>query len=61
MIYVGIYFFYIYANLDLCEVIQLELDRNVKVLLPSQIQNVSLPPDFFRITMEEFKREQQAR
>lgn len=61
MIYVKIAIFYIHANLDLCEVIQLELDRNVKVLLPSQIQNVSLPPDFFRITMEELKREQQAR
>lgn len=46
---------------DLCEVIQLELDRNIKVLLPSQIQNVSLPPDFFRITMEELKKEQQVR
>jgi UBX domain-containing protein 6 len=46
---------------DLCEVIQLELDRNIKVLLPSQIQNVSLPPDFFRINLEELKREQQAR
>lgn len=47
--------------LDLCEVISLELDRNMKVLLPSQIQNVSLPPDFFRISPEELKKEQQAR
>ena len=47
--------------LDLCEVIALELDRNMKVLLPSQIQNVNLPPDFFRISPEELKKEQQAR
>lgn len=47
--------------LDLCEVISLELDRNIKVLLPSQIKNVSLPPDFFRISPEEMKKEQQAR
>lgn len=47
--------------LDLCEVISLELDRNMKVLLPSQIQNVSVPPDFFRISPEELKKEQQAR
>lgn len=52
---------FVYSITDLCEVIQLELDRNIKVLLPSQIQNVSLPPDFFRITAEELKREQQAR
>lgn len=47
--------------LDLCEVISLELDRNMKVLLPSQIQNSSLPPDFFRISPEELEKEQQAR
>lgn len=47
--------------LDLCEVISLELDRNMKVLLPSQIRNVSLPPDFFRISPEDLKKEQQAR
>lgn len=47
--------------LDLCEVINLELDRNLKVLLPSQIQNVNLPPAFFRVSPEEIKREQQAR
>lgn len=47
--------------LDLCEVISLELDRNMKILLPSQIQNVNLPPDFFRISPEEIKKEQQAR
>lgn len=47
--------------LDLCEVISLELDRNMKILLPSQIRNVNLPPDFFRISPEELKKEQQAR
>lgn len=47
--------------LDLCEVISLELDRNMKVLLPSQIRNFNLPPDFFRISPEELKKEQQAR
>lgn len=47
--------------LDLCEVISLELDRNMKILLPSQIQNVNLHPDFFRVSPEEIKKEQQAR
>lgn len=47
--------------LDLCEVIHLELDRNMKILLPSQIKNINLPPDFFRISPEEIKKEQQAR
>lgn len=47
--------------LDLCEVITLELERNMKILLPSQINNVNLPPDFFRISPEEIKKEQQAR
>jgi UBX domain-containing protein 6 len=47
--------------LDLCEIISLELDRNMKVMLPSQIKNVNLPPDFFRVSPEELKKEQQAR
>lgn len=47
--------------LDLCEIIQLELDRNIKVLLPSQAENVSLPPEFFRITKEELLNEQKAK
>lgn len=47
--------------LDLCEVICLELERNMRILLPSQIRNVNLPPDFFRVSMEEMKREQQLR
>lgn len=47
--------------LDLSEVITLDIDRNMKVLLPSQIRAVNLPPDFFRITPEELKKEQQLR
>lgn len=47
--------------LDLCEVISLELDRNMKILLPSQIKNVNLPPDFFRISPEDLKKEQAMR
>ncbi|XP_013111691.2 UBX domain-containing protein 6 [Stomoxys calcitrans] len=43
------------------EQIHLELDRNLKVLLPSQVKNVSLPNDFYRISPEEIKREQQLR
>lgn len=47
--------------LDLTEIITLEVERNLKVLLPSQIKAVNLPPDFFRITPEELKKEQQLR
>lgn len=47
--------------LDLTEVINLDIDRNLKVLLPSQIRSVNLPPEFYRITPEELKKEQQAR
>ncbi|XP_030555018.1 UBX domain-containing protein 6 [Drosophila novamexicana] len=43
------------------EPIQLELDRNIKVLLPSQARRVVLPDDFYRISPEEIKREQQLR
>ncbi|XP_017868439.1 PREDICTED: UBX domain-containing protein 6 [Drosophila arizonae] len=43
------------------EPIQLELDRNIKVLLPSQARRVVLPDDFYRISPEEIKREQQMR
>ncbi|ALC42059.1 Gint3 [Drosophila busckii] len=43
------------------EPIQLELDRNIKVLLPSQARRVILPDDFYRISPEEIKREQQLR
>lgn len=43
------------------EMIPLELDRNIQVLLPSQIRRLELPPDFYRISPEELKREQQLR
>ncbi|XP_032590603.1 UBX domain-containing protein 6 [Drosophila grimshawi] len=43
------------------EPIHLELDRNIKVLLPSQARRVVLPDDFYRISPEEIKREQQLR
>ncbi|CAH0714904.1 unnamed protein product, partial [Brenthis ino] len=44
------------------EPIQLELDRNLQVLLPSQAANkVQLPPSFYALTPEELKREQQLR
>jgi len=42
------------------EPVRAELDRGIKVLLPSQAQKpISLPPDFFNLTLEELKREQQ--
>lgn len=41
------------------EIIPLELDRNIQVLLPSQARKCELPPDFYRISPEELKREQQ--
>ncbi|XP_026497800.1 UBX domain-containing protein 6 [Vanessa tameamea] len=44
------------------EPIQLELDRNLQVLLPSQAANkVQLPPSFYALTPEELKREHQLR
>lgn len=43
------------------EIIQLELDRNIHVLLPSQTKRSELPHDFYRISPEEIKREQQLR
>lgn len=43
------------------EIIPLELDRNIQVLLPSQAKKCELPPDFYRISQEELKREQQLR
>lgn len=43
------------------EPIPLVLDRNLQVLLPSQVRVTALPPEFFRITLEELKREQQLR
>ncbi|XP_053673301.1 UBX domain-containing protein 6 [Anopheles nili] len=47
--------------LKAAEPIQVELDRNLQVLLPSQVKRSNLPPDFFRISPEEVKREQQLR
>lgn len=44
------------------EPIQLELDRNKQVLLPSQAAKpVNLPPDFFSLSPEELKRELELR
>lgn len=49
-------------DLQSAERIQLVLDRNVQVLLPSQAsKQVSLPPDFFVVTTTELKTEQQKR
>ena len=42
------------------EPIRAELDRGLKVLLPSQVQRtIALPPDFFALSPEELQREQQ--
>lgn len=43
------------------ETIQLDLDRNIRVLMPSQAQSAELPDDFYRISPVEIKREQQLR
>ncbi|XP_014359020.2 UBX domain-containing protein 6 [Papilio machaon] len=44
------------------EPIQLELDRNVQVLLPSQAAHqLALPPAFYALSADELKREQQLR
>ncbi|XP_075986324.1 GDI interacting protein 3 isoform X2 [Anticarsia gemmatalis] len=49
-------------GLRTAEPIQLELDRNLQVLLPSQAANkVQLPPSFYALSPEEIKREQQLR
>ena len=48
--------------LNNAETITLELDRNVRTLLPSQAEvQTKLPDDFFRYTAEELKKEQQSR
>ena len=48
--------------LSSAEPLQLELDRNLSVLYPSQAaQRLELPPVFYTITPEELKREQQLR
>ncbi len=42
------------------EPLRAELDRGLRVLLPSEArQPISLPPDFFAMSPEEIKREQQ--
>lgn len=44
------------------ETIPLELDRNLQVLLPTQAsKRTELPPNFYSLTPEEIKREQQLR
>lgn len=49
-------------DLQSAERIQLVLDRNVQVLLPSQAsKQVSLPPDFFIMSTTEIKTEYQKR
>lgn len=48
-------------SLQHSEIIPLELDRNIQLLLPSQAKKCELPPDFYRISPEELKREQQLR
>ena len=52
----------LYDALGSAEPVQLELDRNLSVLYPSQAaKRVELPPVFYTITPEELKREQQLR
>lgn len=44
------------------EPIRAELDRGLRVLLPAEAgKKINLPPDFFAVSAEEVKREQQAR
>lgn len=43
------------------EIINIDLDRNIQVLLPSQAKKYELPADFYRMSPEEIKREQQLR
>lgn len=43
------------------EIINIDLDRNIQVLLPSQAKKYELPPDFYRMSPDEIKREQQLR
>ncbi|XP_034189041.1 GDI interacting protein 3 [Osmia lignaria lignaria] len=48
--------------LKTAEIIPLELDRNLQVLLPTQAsKRTELPPNFYSLTPEEIKREQQLR
>lgn len=43
------------------EKISLDLDRNIQVLMPSQARKFELPPDFFRVSPEEIKKEHKLR
>lgn len=43
------------------ETIALEIDRNIQILLPSQATKSELPADFYRVSLDEIKREQQLR
>ena len=44
------------------EPIKAELDRGLRILLPTQAsKRVDLPPDFYNYSSEEIKKEQQAR
>ena len=48
--------------LENAERIELELDRNVQLLQPSQAEKrTQLPDDFYRYTPEELKKEHQGR
>merc|ERR1719414_686405 len=48
--------------IEAAEPIKAELDRGLRILLPSQVsKRVELPPDFFNISPEEIKKEQRAR
>merc|ERR1711997_1078899 len=48
--------------IEAAEPIKAELDRGLRILLPSQVsKRVELPPDFFNISPEEIKKEQKAR
>ena len=44
--------------IEAAEPIKAELDRGLRILLPSQVsKRVELPPDFFNISPEEIKKE----
>ena len=48
--------------IEAAEPIKAELDRGLRILLPTQVsKRVELPPDFFNISPEEIKKEQKAR
>ncbi|XP_076662600.1 GDI interacting protein 3 [Halictus rubicundus] len=52
----------LHSALKTAEPFPLELDRNIQVLMPTQASHrTELPPNFFTITPEEIKREQQLR